>query len=609
MLGQPIYMLAPQVLGFKLVGRLPEGATATDLVLRVTQMLRVFGCVDKFVEFYGPGLSQLSLPDRATIANMSPEYGSTMGFFPVDQETLRFLANTGRSEELVDLVERYTKAQGLFRTDATPDPVFSDTLELDMATVTPSLAGPRRPQDRVKLEDVKAGFRKAFSAAVPHDEGAAIGPDHGSVVIAAITSCTNTSNPSVMIGAGLLAKKAVERGLRARPWVKTSMAPGSKVVTRYLDEAGLTPYLEALGFYTVGYGCTTCIGNSGPLPDAVSSNIEEHELVVAAVLSGNRNFEGRIHPLVRANYLASPPLVVAYALAGRIDLDLTTEPLGDDEAGLPVYLHEIWPSQAEVNAVVASSLRPELFHEQYSNVFTGNETWNRVPVKEGDRYAWDSHSTYIQEPPFFVGLTLEPVPATNIEGARALAVFGDSVTTDHISPAGSIAPDSPAGRYLLSLGVPEREFNAYGTRRGNHEVLMRGTFANIRIRNRLVPGVEGGYTLYHPTGEILPIYDAAMRYQVDGTPLVVIAGKEYGTGSSRDWAAKGPHLLGVRAVIAEMQPKDKEAERKRWEEGRKAWEKIKEEEERVQQVVGKGKEKISADEEYKQKILWRSMGR
>jgi aconitate hydratase len=551
MLGQPIYMLAPQVLGFKLVGRLPEGATATDLVLRVTQMLRVFGCVDKFVEFYGPGLSQLSLPDRATIANMSPEYGSTMGFFPVDQETLRFLANTGRSEDLVDLVERYTKAQGLFRTDATPDPVFSDTLELDMATVTPSLAGPRRPQDRVKLEDVKAGFRKAFSAAVPHDESAAIGPDHGSVVIAAITSCTNTSNPNVMIGAGLLAKKAVERGLRARPWVKTSMAPGSKVVTRYLDEAGLTPYLEALGFYTVGYGCTTCIGNSGPLPDAVSSNIEEHELVVAAVLSGNRNFEGRIHPLVRANYLASPPLVVAYALAGRIDLDLTTEPLGDDEAGLPVYLHEIWPSQAEVNAVVASSLRPELFHEQYSNVFTGNETWNRVPVKEGDRYAWDSHSTYIQEPPFFVGLTLEPVPATNIAGARALAVFGDSVTTDHISPAGSIAPDSPAGRYLLSLGVPEREFNAYGTRRGNHEVLMRGTFANIRIRNRLVPGVEGGYTLYHPTGEILPIYDAAMRYQVDGTPLVVIAGKEYGTGSSRDWAAKGPHLLGVRAVIAE----------------------------------------------------------
>jgi aconitate hydratase len=551
MLGQPIYMLAPQVIGFKLTGRLPEGATATDLVLAVTQMLRAKGVVDKFVEFYGPGLSQLSLPDRATIANMAPEYGATMGFFPVDRETLSFLRNTSRPAELVDLVERYTRAQGLFRTDDTPDPIFTDALELDMASVVPSMAGPRRPQDRVALADVKGGFRKAFPAAVPPEGNGAHGPQHGSVVITAITSCTNTSNPSVMIGAGLLAKKAVERGLRAQPWVKTSLAPGSRVVTRYLDEAGLTRYFEALGFHTVGYGCTTCIGNSGPLPAEVSATIEDNDLVVAAVLSGNRNFEGRIHPLVRANYLASPPLVVAYALAGRIDIDLAAEPLGSDSQGQPVFLHDIWPSQEEISAEVARSLKPEMFQQQYGNVFTGNEMWNAVSVPEGDRFAWDAVSTYVQEPPFFIGLTPEATPLHDITGARVLVSVGDSVTTDHISPAGPIAADSPAGRYLLGLGVSESEFNAYGARRGNHEVMMRGTFANIRIRNRLTPGVEGGVTVYQTTGEQMPIYDAAMQYQADKTPLIVLAGKEYGTGSSRDWAAKGPYLLGVKAVIAE----------------------------------------------------------
>jgi aconitate hydratase len=549
MLGQPIYMLAPQVVGFKLSGGLPEGATATDLVLVVTQMLRAKGVVDKFVEFYGPGVGRLSLPDRATIANMAPEYGATMGFFPVDAETLRYLAGTGRPEELVDLVERYTKAQGLFRTDDMPDPTFSDALELDMGTVMPSLAGPKRPQDRVELGNVPGSFRKAFPSAVPAGPGD--GLDHGAVVIAAITSCTNTSNPSVMVGAGLLAKKAVERGLQSRPWVKTSLAPGSKVVTSYLNEAGLTPYLEALGFYTVGYGCTTCIGNSGPLPEEVARPVEEKDLVVAAVLSGNRNFEGRIHPLVRANYLASPPLVVAYALAGRLDMDLTTEPLGIDRDGEAVYLRDIWPTQAEVQSAVARALHPDMFRRQYGNVFTGNETWNKVSVPEGDQYAWDSASTYIQEPPFFIGLSAEQGPISDIRGAAVLALLGDSVTTDHISPAGSIAVDSPAAQYLVAHGVEESEFNSYGARRGNHEVMMRGTFANVRIKNRLVPGVEGGYTLYQPEGERMSIYDAAMRYVADGTPLIVIAGKEYGTGSSRDWAAKGPFLLGVKAVIAE----------------------------------------------------------
>ncbi|MGQ9840364.1 MAG: aconitate hydratase AcnA [Anaerolineae bacterium] len=580
MLGQPIYMLTPQVVGFKLTGELPEGATATDLVLTVTQMLRAKGVVDKFVEFFGPGVGKLSLPDRATIANMAPEYGATMGFFPVDEETLRYLALTGRSEELVDLVERYCVAQGLFRTDDTPDLVFSDVLELDMSTVVPSLAGPKRPQDRVPLAGgVQASFRKAFPSVsdtqfavrnTPQD-----GPEltHGSVVIAAITSCTNTSNPSVMVAAGLLAKRAAERGLTAKPWVKTSLAPGSKVVTRYLDAAGLTPYLEQVGFYTVGYGCTTCIGNSGPLPDEVAGPIQARDLVVAAVISGNRNFEGRVHPLVKANYLASPPLVVAYALAGTVDIDLTQEPLGTDRDGRPVYLRDLWPSQAEIQAAIASSLRPEMFQQAYADVFTGNPMWNAVAVPQDAAYRFDPASTYIQEPPYFVDLAPEPAPCRDILGARVLALLGDSVTTDHISPAGSISAKSPAGQYLLARGVPEIEFNQYGTRRGNHEVMMRGTFANIRIRNRLVPGVEGGYTVYlgakigesanggsangesanHAprTTQHMSIYDAAMRYQAAGIPTIILAGKEYGTGSSRDWAAKGPSLLGVKAVIAE----------------------------------------------------------
>ncbi len=581
MLGQPIYMLTPQVVGFKLTGELPEGATATDLVLTVTQMLRAKGVVDKFVEFFGPGVGKLSLPDRATIANMAPEYGATTGFFPVDDETLRYLALTGRSEELVDLVERYCKAQGLFRTDDTPDPVFSDVLELDMSTVVPSLAGPKRPQDRVPLAGgVKSSFRKAFPDLELRNSDSGLAEDtirnpqsairnlaHGSVVIAAITSCTNTSNPSVMVGAGLLAKKAAERGLTAKPWVKTSLAPGSKVVTRYLDEAGLTPYLEQVGFYTVGYGCTTCIGNSGPLPEWVANAIQERDLVVAAVISGNRNFEGRVHPLVKANYLASPPLVVAYALAGTVDIDLTQEPLGFDRDGQPVYLRDIWPSQAEIQAAIAASLRPEMFRQAYSDVFTGNPMWNAVAVPQEAAYRFDPASTYIQEPPYFVDLAPEPTPPGDILGARVLALLGDSVTTDHISPAGSIPAKSPAGQYLLSRGVPEIEFNQYGTRRGNHEVMMRGTFANIRIRNKLVPGVEGGYTVYQGPGvrgqesgvrghevrntEYISIYDAAMRYKAAGIPTIILAGKEYGTGSSRDWAAKGPFLLGVKAVIAE----------------------------------------------------------
>ncbi len=571
MLGQPITMLMPEVVGFKLVGQLPEGATATDLVLVVTQMLRKKGVVGKFVEFFGPGLSHLSLPDRATLANMAPEYGATMGFFPVDAETLRYLAYTGRPPQLVRLVEQYTRAQGLFRTADMPDPVFSDTLELDLSSVEPSLAGPKRPQDRVLLSEMQGRFRQALVAptaergfALPSEAlerrarietgrngHQTVEAGHGLVVIAAITSCTNTSNPSVMVAAGLLAKKAVERGLKAAPYVKTSLAPGSKVVTAYLEEAGLLPYLEQLGFYVVGYGCTTCIGNSGPLAAPVAEAVKEADLVAAAVLSGNRNFEGRINPHVRANYLASPPLVVAYALAGTVDIDLYTDPLGTDPQGKPVYLRDIWPTQREIQQTVAAALKPEMFAEQYGNVYDGNATWNAIPVTASPVYEWNPDSTYIQEPPFFVDLTPEPAPIADIRGARVLALLGDSVTTDHISPAGSIAPDSPAGRYLLAHGVAVKDFNSYGSRRGNDRVMVRGTFANIRLKNLLVPGTEGGVTVHIPSGERMTIFDAAERYRAEETPLIVIAGKEYGTGSSRDWAAKGTLLLGVRAVLAE----------------------------------------------------------
>ena len=565
MLGQPIYMLTPEVVGFRLYGALPEGATATDLVLTVTQMLRAKGVVGKFVEFYGDGLSSIGLADRTTVANMSPEYGATMGFFPVDEETLRYLERTGRSAEEVDLVRQYTQAQGLFRTDETPAPEFTNTVELDLGTVVPSLAGPKRPQDRVPLVDMKPTFEKALQApvnaggfgldggarqaTVAMDGGGEIG--HGAVVIAAITSCTNTSNPSVMVAAGLLAKKAAERGLTVAPHVKTSLAPGSRVVTDYLDQAGLTPFLEQLGFHTVGYGCTTCIGNSGPLPEPVVEAIEKGNLVAAAVLSGNRNFEGRINPHVKANYLASPPLVVAYALAGTVDLDLASEPVGKDAEGKPVYLREIWPTQKEIADTVANALKPEMFANRYGNVFDGNETWNAISGQEADLFGWDTESSYIQEPPFFLDLSPQPEAVRGISGARVLAIVGDSVTTDHISPAGSIAVDSPAGRYLIARGVEPRDFNSYGSRRGNHEVMMRGTFANIRLRNLLAPGTEGGVTVHIPSGEQMSIYDAAMRYQEEGTPLIVLAGKEYGTGSSRDWAAKGPALQGVRAVVAE----------------------------------------------------------
>ncbi|NWG17478.1 MAG: aconitate hydratase AcnA [Chloroflexi bacterium] len=567
MLGQPIYMLMPEVIGFKLTGQLREGATATDLVLVVTQMLRKKGVVDKFVEFYGPGLSRLSLPDRATIANMAPEYGATMGFFPVDDETLSYLRRTGRDESLIQLVERYAKEQGLFRTETTPDPEFTDTLELDLAAVEPSLAGPKRPQDRILLRDMKAGFEKALRAPVNErgfaldetrvsrtatirDNGHSAEVGHGVVVIAAITSCTNTSNPSVMVGAGLLAKKAVEKGLTRKPYVKTSLAPGSRVVTEYLDKAGLTPYLEQLGFHTVGYGCTTCIGNSGPLPGQVASAVQEGDLVAAAVLSGNRNFEGRINPLVKANYLASPPLVVAYALAGTVDINLETEPLGYGTDGQPVYLRDIWPSQQEIFDTVQQAISPDLFNKQYGNVYTGNETWNAIPSTDEAVYNWDDASTYVQEPPFFVNLSLEPQPIQPISGAAALALLGDSVTTDHISPAGDIAVNSPAGEYLRARGIEKADFNTYGARRGNDRIMTRGTFANIRLRNQMIPGSEGGVTLYLPTGEQMSIYDAAMRYIADGTPLVVLAGVDYGMGSSRDWAAKGTYLLGVKAVIA-----------------------------------------------------------
>jgi aconitate hydratase len=568
MLGQPIYMLMPEVVGFKLTGSLPEGATATDLVLVVTQMLRKKGVVEKFVEFYGPGLSSMSLPDRATIANMAPEYGATIGFFPVDDETLSYMRRTGRDESLITLVERYCKEQGIYRTNSTPDPEFIDTLELDLSTVEPSLAGPLRPQDRILLRDMQTAFQKALRAPVGpqgyalsedklaqkityRDNGHSAEMTHGAVVIAAITSCTNTSNPSVMLGAGLLAKKAVEKGLERKPYVKTSLAPGSKVVTEYLNKAGLTPYLEQVGFHTVGYGCTTCIGNSGPLPEKVSAAVKQADLVAAAVLSGNRNFGGRINPDVRANYLASPPLVVAYALAGTVDIDLVNEPIGTGKDGRPVYLRDIWPSQQEIIEAIQKYVSPEMFKEQYGNVYDGNETWNAIPSSGEAVYQWNPYSTYIQEPPFFVNLPLEPQPVQPISGARVLVKAGDSVTTDHISPAGNIAVKSPAGQYLEDHDVSPAEFNSYGSRRGNHEVMMRGTFANVRMRNLLVPGSEGGVTYYLPTGEEMPIYNAAMKYIAEGTPLVILAGKDYGMGSSRDWAAKGTFLLGVRAVIAE----------------------------------------------------------
>jgi aconitate hydratase len=576
MLGQAISMLIPQVVGFRLSGELPEGATATDLVLRVTEMLRQKGVVGRFVEYYGPGLARLPLADRATIGNMSPEYGATCGIFPVDDETLRYLRFTGRGEHQVALVEAYMKEQGLFHTAQTPPAEYSDTLELDLSTVEPSLAGPKRPQDRVRLTDARRAWRRDLprltGGRVPQDTGAGmtdasivaapgrvsieVGSERftltdGDVVIAAITSCTNTSNPSVMVAAGLLAKKAAERGLSRKPWVKTSLAPGSKVVMEYLREAGLIEPLESLGFHLVGFGCTTCIGNSGPLPDAISAAIREGDLVAVSVLSGNRNFEGRINPDVRANYLASPPLVVAYALAGTMDIDLYNEPIGTDPNGRSVFLKDLWPSQMEVHQVIQEAVRPEQFTSQYASVFEGDERWKVLPAPEGARFAWDPGSTYIKEPPYFENTGPDPAPVTDIAGARVLALMGDSITTDHISPAGSIAKDSPAARYLMENGVEPRDFNSYGSRRGNHEVMMRGTFANIRFRNRLTPDREGGWTRHLPDGEVLSIYDAAMRYREEGVPLVVIAGKEYGTGSSRDWAAKGPALLGVRAAIAE----------------------------------------------------------
>jgi aconitate hydratase len=556
LLGQPLYLLAPEVVGLRMHGELPAGATATDLVLTVTQMLRAHGVVGRFVEFTGAGLSSLALADRATLANMSPEYGATAALFPVDAETLRYLRATGRDEALVDLVERYCKEQHLFRTDGAPDPVFSEVLELDLATIEPSLAGPKRPQDRVRLRDVRRAFRESFPGQTEKRVPVAVDDARaelagGSVVIAAITSCTNTSNPAVMIAAGLVAKKAVERGIGTHPTAKTSLAPGSRVVTDYLRNAGLLSALELLRFNVVGYGCTTCIGNSGPLPEPVAAAIRGNDLVVAAVLSGNRNFEGRIHPLVRASYLASPPLVVAYALAGTVDIDLTTDPLGSDASGRPVYLRELWPTRAEVQAILGEVVRPDLFRASYGKVFEGDDTWRALPVPEGALYAWDAASTYIQEPPFFVDLPAEPEPLRDVVGARVLALLGDSITTDHISPAGSIPQDAPAGRYLIAHGVSPRDFNSYGARRGNHQVMMRGTFGNVRLRNALTPGREGDWTRHLPTGEEMRIFDAAERYRAEGTPLVVVAGKEYGSGSSRDWAAKGTLLLGVKAVLAE----------------------------------------------------------
>jgi len=592
MLGQPLSMLVPRVLGFRLVGRLPEGATATDLVLRVTEVLREAGVVGKFVEFYGPGLARLSLADRATLGNMSPEFGSTCAIFPIDEETLSYLRFTGRSDAHIDLVERYARAQGLFHEEDQPAAAYSDHVELDLGTVVPAIAGPKLPQQRVPLGESKARFREALrairggsKATGPSPEtlgrweaeggdpdgavavaeapaGVAVevtsedGETHacelrdGSVVIAAITSCTNTSNPSVMIGAGLLAKKAVERGLKSRPWVKTSLAPGSMVVTEYLTEAGLLPAFEALGFHVVGYGCTTCIGNSGPLPPAISEAIRAHDLVACSVLSGNRNFEGRISPDSRANYLASPPLVVAYALAGRMDIDLASEPLGRGSDGRDVYLKDIWPSSEEIREAVRASVKTEMFRRKYAEVYAGDDRWNSLEVPTGDRFRWDPSSTYVRQPTFFDGMTAEVPPFGDIRGARCLALLGDAVTTDHISPAGSIAKSSPAADYLRSHGVSLADFNSYGSRRGNHEVMMRGTFANIRLRNAMVPGVEGGFTRHVPSGEQMTIFDAAERYADEGTPLILIGGDLYGSGSSRDWAAKGPYLLGVKAVIA-----------------------------------------------------------
>jgi aconitate hydratase len=560
MLGQPIPMLIPEVIGFRLDGVLPEGATATDLVLTVTQMLRKKGVVGKFVEFYGPGLANLTLEDQATIANMAPEYGATCGFFPITEATLQYLTATGRDPQRVALVEAYAKEQGLWRDPADPDPVFSDTLELDLGTVAPSLAGPKRPQDRVVLTSAAAEFKTAlggdFGKAETMTErykveGENFDLGNGDVVIAAITSCTNTSNPSVLIAAGLVAKKAVEKGLQVKPWVKTSLAPGSQVVTDYLKAAGLTKHLDALGFNLVGYGCTTCIGNSGPLPEAISDTIAKNDLVAVSVLSGNRNFEGRVNPDVRANYLASPPLVVAYALAGSMQIDLANEPLGEGKDGKPVFLKDIWPTSAEVAALQRKHVTNKMFATRYADVFKGDKNWQGIKVAGGQTYAWDAGSTYVANPPYFQGMGMEPTPVKDIVEARILGVFGDSITTDHISPAGSIKATSPAGVYLRDHQVPQSEFNSYGARRGNHEVMMRGTFANIRIRNKITPEIEGGVTKHFPTGETMSIYDAAMRYQTEGRPLVVFAGKEYGTGSSRDWAAKGTKLLGVRAVIAE----------------------------------------------------------
>ncbi len=552
MLGQPISMLVPEVIGVRLVGSLREGITATDLVLTITERLRQQGVVGKFVEFYGPGLEHLTIADRATLGNMSPEYGATIAIFPIDGMTLEYLRLTGRPPDQVALVDAYAKAQGLFRDAGSPDPVYTETVEMDLGAVEPSLAGPRRPQDRVPLGRAKVEFERALTdmrgeATTP----AADSLDHGSVVVAAITSCTNTSNPSVMIGAGLLAKHAVERGLQVKPWVKTSLAPGSRVVTEYLRAAGVLEYLERLGFHVVGYGCTTCIGNSGPLPPDVSTAVAERDLVVVSVLSGNRNFEGRIQAQIRANYLASPPLVVAYALAGRMTLDLTSEPLGQDGDGRDVFLSDLWPTSREIQASLVASVRSEMFTTSYGSVFDGDARWQALPAPSGERFDWVSDSTYIRQPPFFDDITLEPAPIEDIRGARGLALLGDSVTTDHISPAGAIPEDSPAGRYLVAQGVAPHEFNSYGARRGNHEVMVRGTFANIRLRNQLAPGTEGGWTRYQPDDEQMPIFDAAVRYREAGVPLVVLAGKEYGSGSSRDWAAKGTRLLGVRAVIAE----------------------------------------------------------
>ena len=563
MLGQPVSMLLPRILGFRLTGALPKGTTATDLVLTITEALRKRGVVGKFVEFFGEGLRHLTIADRATLGNMCPEYGATVAMFPIDAMTLAYLRLTGRDESRLQLVEDYARAQGMFRSEDSPEAVYSETMELDVSIVEPCMAGPKRPQDRVALTNAKAAFAKALPSmqvqAKPAQAGAVVAAadpeleqiDHGAVVIAAITSCTNTSNPSVMIGAGLLAKKAVEKGLACKPWVKSSLAPGSKVVTEYLDAADLSRYLDALGFNLVGYGCTTCIGNSGPLPEDVSAAIREEDLVVCSVISGNRNFEGRIQQEVRANYLASPPLVVAYALAGKMTVDITTEPLGTDNAGDPVYLKDIWPSEQELQETMLRAVNADMYKKSYAEVFAGDQRWQQLEVADGNRFQWDPESTYVREPTFLQGMTMDVPPLTDVTGARVLALLGDSITTDHISPAGSIKADTPAGRYLIEKGVKASDFNSYGARRGNHEVMMRGTFANVRLRNQLAPGTEGGWTRYQPGAEQMTIYDASVRYREAGVPLLVIAGKEYGSGSSRDWAAKGTQLLGMKAVIVE----------------------------------------------------------